>query len=92
MTFDSFLDVLETWRVRIGALVVLIVLAAWLRSRHDSADAQVARVCASLYRNAAHTAADTAAIDTSRTAVRGPDNTIVMSETCGQVRRTQRLE
>lgn len=50
----------------------------------------MARVGNGLYRNA-RTAAESTAIDTSRTAVRPPDNTVVMSERCGQLRITDRL-
>ena len=53
-------------------------------------DGRVARVGNGLYRNA-RTAAESTRIDTSRTAVRAPDNTVVMSERCGQLQITDRL-
>ena len=91
MSCDSLLDLLESRRVRIGAVVLLAVLAFFVVRSRDSVEARMNRVCGSLYR-LARTAADTVAIDTSRTAVRAPDNmAVIPAETCGDLRRAGRL-
>jgi hypothetical protein len=87
MSFDSFLDLLESRRVRIGAVALLVVVALFYASRHDSIEARMGRVCASLYR-LARSAADTAAIDTSRTALRTRlDGVVIPEQRCGDLRR-----
>jgi len=89
-TFDSFLDFLESRPFPLVATVLFTAVTAWLLHRYYSVDGRVARVCNGLYRNA-RTAAESTAIDTSRTAVRALDNTVVISERCGQLQITDRL-
>lgn len=92
MAVDSVLDLLEARRGRIAAVVLLVVLAFFFVLRPDSVEVRMSRVCGSLYR-LARTPADSAAIDTSRTGVRAPDNTAVIpTETCGDLRRSGRLK
>ncbi len=87
MTFDSVLNLLESRRVRIGAVVLIVAIAFFVVGRRESLEGRMGRVCASLYR-LARTAADTAAIDTSRTALRTyRDRVEIPAETCGDVRR-----
>lgn len=89
MTLDSLLDRLESRRVRIGAVVLLVAVSFVLWSRRESLDYRMGRVCASLYRSA-RTAADSAAIDTARTALRSWRNQVVVpAETCGDLRRAR---
>lgn len=91
MNLDRLLDAVESRPVRIVALALIVAVATWAVQRHYSVDARVARVCSSLYR-AAHTVAESTAVDTSRTAVRAPDNTVVVSEPCGELRLAGRLK
>ena len=88
MTFDSILDRLESRRFRIGAVVVLIVLAVFWTRRREALEPRIARVCASLYRHA-RTAADTIGVDTSRTMLRTwNDQIVIPATTCADLRRT----
>ena len=92
MALDSALDLLESRRVRVGAAVLLAALAFFLVRSRGSVEDRTAEVCGSLYR-LARTAADSAAIDSSRTAVRAPDGmAVVPVETCGDLRRAGRLD
>ncbi len=92
MTFDSVLDLLESRRVRIGAVVLLAILAFFFARSRQSLEPRVSRVCGSLYR-LARTAVDTAEIDTSRTALRDwHDQVVIPAETCGDLRRAGRIK
>ena len=91
MNFDTFRDRLESKRVRYSALVLCLALLAWWEWRRSSPERQAGEVCSSLYRGA-HSTADTAAIDTSRTLVRGRNHVAVLWASCGELRRAEKLE
>jgi len=91
MNLDSVLDVVESKPVRTVAFLVVGAVALWFMWRHGSVDARVARVCNGLYRGA-QTAAESTIVDTMRTAVRSPDNSVVISSRCGELRLAGRLE
>jgi hypothetical protein len=91
VTFDTALDFVESWPFRIGAVVLLVAGVAWIQVHDDSVDRQATDVCVSLYRTA-RTAAESTGIDTSRTLVRKPHNTAVVSEPCVRLRLTGRLD
>jgi len=91
MSLDSVLDVLESKPVRTVALGLIGAVGLFVLQRYDSADARIARVCNGLYRGA-RTVAESTAVDTSRTAVRAPDDRVVTSETCGELRLAGRLQ
>jgi len=91
MNLDALLDRPEPKAMRTSAVVVFIALGSWLPWRHDSVDGRIRQVCRGLYQNA-HSAAESAAVDTSRTMVRGERRGQgVASEPCGELRRAGRL-
>jgi len=87
-------DVLDSPRVHLVARIVFVAVAlslTWALTRHSSADSRFARVCRGVYAHA-RTPAESAAVDTSHTIVRAHDGTLVLSPTCGAMRRAGKLE